>query len=481
MKSWMAVSLSLAVSAAAAPAVTNAASAPPASADTNATILVAGIPHVQQKPDFCGEACIEMVLRKLGKGINQDDVFNLSGVDPAQGRGCYTRDMASVMPKIGFNVGPVWHSASVTNASRDVDVLWRGMVADLRAGIPSIVCMHSHDSPQATEHFRLIIGYSPATDEVIYHEPAFQNGAGLRMKRDLFIKLWPLRYAADKLTVIRLRCEAGRIRDAPPKAPGFTDADFAQHVMALRKKIPDRSFTVVLRPPFVVVGDESPDVVRQRAEGTVAWAVKMLKQDFFARDPEKILDIWLFRDKDSYEKNTRAILNEVPTTPFGFCSEKQDALIMNIATGGGTLVHEIVHPFIRANFPDCPAWLNEGMGSLYEQSREDGGHIKGCTNWRLAGLQEAVRKGTVPSFKDLTGTTAVQFYNSDRGTNYAQARYLCYYLQENGLLRTFYRDFAANRVADPTGYKTLQKTLGEKDMDAFKSKWEKFVLALTFP
>ena len=35
---------------------------------------------------------------------------------------------------------------------------------------------------------------------------------------------------------------------------------------------------------------------------------------------------------------------------------------MNISTGGGTLVHEIVHPFIEANFPACPPWLNEGLG-----------------------------------------------------------------------------------------------------------------------
>ena len=43
---------------------------------------------------------------------------------------------------------------------------------------------------------------------------------------------------------------------------------------------------------------------------------------------------------------------------------------MNIATGGGTLVHEIVHPFVEANFPGCPTWFNEGLGSLYEQSAE---------------------------------------------------------------------------------------------------------------
>ena len=68
------------------------------------------------------------------------------------------------------------------------------------------------------------------------------------------------------------------------------------------------------------------------------------------------------------------------------------ALVMNIATGGGTLVHEIVHPFVAANFPDCPAWFNEGLGSLYEQCGEEDGQIHGYTNWRLPGLQAAIRK-----------------------------------------------------------------------------------------
>ena len=52
-----------------------------------------------------------------------------------------------------------------------------------------------------------------------------------------------------------------------------------------------------------------------------------------------------------------------------------NALVMNIATGGGTLVHEIVHPFMEANFPACPSWFNEGLGSLYEQSGARDGRI----------------------------------------------------------------------------------------------------------
>jgi hypothetical protein len=71
------------------------------------------------------------------------------------------------------------------------------------------------------------------------------------------------------------------------------------------------------------------------------------------------------------------------------------------------------------------------------------------------------------------------FYDDDdRGTNYAQARYLCYYLQQKGLLTRFYREFHAHQKDDPTGYKTLRRVLQAKDMNAFKQKWENYVLSL---
>jgi len=134
-----------------------------------------------------------------------------------------------------------------------------------------------------------------------------------------------------------------------------------------------------------------------------------------------------------------------------------------------------------ANFPACPAWFNEGMGSLFEQCGDRDGHIAGRTNWRLAGLQKAIKRNAVPSFKELCSMGDETFYSEDRGTNYAQARYLCYYLQERGLLVKYYREFVANQKSDPTGYKTLQRVLGEKDMDAFKKRWEMFVAGLRFP
>jgi hypothetical protein len=270
---------------------------------------------------------------------------------------------------------------------------------------------------------------------------------------------------------------SGAIKPTTPPAR-FSEADFAAHVEQLKKKLPSADFTIVIQPPFVVIGDEPAAMVKQHSENTVKWAVDKLKQEYFSEDPKEILDIWLFQDKFSYESNTQQLFGEKPDTPYGFYSSAHKALIMNISTGGGTLVHEIVHPFIEANFPACPPWLNEGLGSLYEQSGEVEGHIHGFTNWRLPGLQTSIKAGTVQSFRRLTALDARDFYNDAKGTNYAQSRYLCYYLQQKGLLTKFYRQFHANQKTDPAGYLTLRKILGNTNMNAFKRKWEKYVLTL---
>jgi hypothetical protein len=239
-------------------------------------------------------------------------------------------------------------------------------------------------------------------------------------------------------------------------------------------------FSAFPSPPFAVVGDERPEVVRGRAEHTVAWAVRLLKAEYFEHDPAATIDIWLFKDEASYMANAERLFGEIPDTPFGYYSPTAGALIMNIATGGGTLVHEIVHPYVEANFPDCPVWFNEGLGSLYEACTEDEGRIRGVSNWRLPALQTAIRRGELASFEELTKLTEDAFYGDDSGLYYAQARYLCQYLQDQELLRRYYREFHRTRATDPTGYATLAKILASEDMAAFQSRWEAYVLGLEF-
>lgn len=296
----------------------------------------------------------------------------------------------------------------------------------------------------------------------------------------------PLRFIVICSAMASFQGAATASRPAAASAPAsrrvFSRKEFDDHIRdKVNKLIPGPEFRYCVEQPFVVISDAGPEELERYVKKTVRWAVNLLRNEYFSKDPARILDVWLFKDKESYEKHIRLIFHDEPTTPFGYYSSRDDALIMNIATGGGTLVHEIVHPFIEANFPACPSWLNEGLGSLYEQCEERDRRIRGRTNWRLAGLQEALRKGDDVLFEEFTAQTTQQFYADRRGVNYAQARYLCYYLQEKGLLNKFYHDFHAAAATDPTGYKTLCATLGKPDMKEFYKTWREFSLNLKFP
>ncbi len=260
---------------------------------------------------------------------------------------------------------------------------------------------------------------------------------------------------------------------------GFSRADYEAHVAALRERIPN-DFVIVVEPPFVVVGNGGAKAVRRSAEHTVRWAVERLGRDFFDRAPKVLLTIWLLSDRASYELWARRLTGEAPDTPYGFYTRRHKALVMNIATGGGTLVHEIVHPFVEANLPGCPAWLNEGLGSLFEQSSERDGHIVGLTNWRLEGLQDALRKKSVPTLRALVATDDDTFYGRDSGRNYAQARYLLYWLQERGLLQRFWRGYGRTRGEDPSGWSALVATVGKSALPELDRAFRAFVLALAF-
>ena len=71
----------------------------------------------------------------------------------------------------------------------------------------------------------------------------------------------------------------------------------------------------------MVIGDEPAEMVRRRSDNTVKWAVEKLKKAYFTSDPKQILDIWLFKDKESYEKNVKALFGKTPDTPYGYFSD----------------------------------------------------------------------------------------------------------------------------------------------------------------
>ncbi|HEY4238980.1 MAG TPA: DUF1570 domain-containing protein [Kofleriaceae bacterium] len=261
-------------------------------------------------------------------------------------------------------------------------------------------------------------------------------------------------------------------------APAFAEPsqpDLDARAAALEKRLGADGFTVVIEPPFVIVGDESPAMVRHRATGILRWSIHLLQLEYFPKRPDKLIEIWLFKNERTYRRGAKKYFGDTPDTPYGYYSSAHDAMIMNIGPGAGTLVHEVVHPFMEANFPDVPSWFNEGLASLYEYPDERGGHIYGHVNWRLPNLKREIRAKTLPTMATLLGTTTDEFYAAQYDA-YAFARYLMYYLQEHGKLRAFYVAFQSD-AKDKTGRAALEGVLGEK-LETFEPKWRAWVLTL---
>ncbi len=258
---------------------------------------------------------------------------------------------------------------------------------------------------------------------------------------------------------------------------GSTDnEDISKTAAKIRKNVP-KSFVIIESAPFIVVGNLTRTGINRYVEGTIQSAAKAFDNQYFEKKPNEVIKIYLFKDDKTYRHYAKKLFDDNPDTPYGYFSPGSNRLVMNISTGGGTLVHELFHSLVRYDFPKIPDWANEGMASLYEQCRISDDKIKGAINWRFPILIKHLEKGTCISIEDLIAKKNHDFYDKDNGSNYAVARYFCMYMQEEGVLEEFYREFRDNVEEDPTGKKTIEKIFGKPIRDIEKD-WLKWVRQL---
>jgi hypothetical protein len=100
-------------------------------------------------------------------------------------------------------------------------------------------------------------------------------------------------------------------------------------------------------------------------------------------------------------------------------------------------------------------------------------------NWRQPALKRAIREGSLRPLRELIEDP--DFYRDDLvGLNYAQARYLMFYLQEKGLLAQYYRACRDGCADDPTGRKSLEALLAprQQSLEEFEKQWRAWVTDL---
>lgn len=211
----------------------------------------------------------------------------------------------------------------------------------------------------------------------------------------------------------------------------------------------------LVRAPYILAGDFTEAELQQWYTQTVAPAVEIMASCYDLVPPSEPITLLLFRDQASYEGHSLRLYGDQGISIFGYYKPQSRVVVANLGSGGGTLLHELTHALFAFDFPRMPDWFNEGIASLHEQAslELDRREITGLVNWRLPVLRQAEESGTLGSIHDLV--TGHDFRGADQGVHYAQARYFCMYLQQQGKLSEYYTLFRDQQVHDRSGAAAL--------------------------
>jgi hypothetical protein len=235
---------------------------------------------------------------------------------------------------------------------------------------------------------------------------------------------------------------------------------------------------VVVKPPFVLAGDLSEAELEAWHRETIRPAARAMAAAYFKQSPQAPITILLLSSEDRYRHYAAALFGDRPASRYGYFRPHLRTVVINAGSGNGPVLHELTHALMACDFPDAPAWLNEGLAALHERAevRPDGSGIDGRPNGRLAVLQEALRQGRLPPLQSLL--QANDFHGPQERLRYAQARCFCLYLQHQGVLGEVYRAVHAGRERDPSGSTAVMHLLSGRTWEELDADFRRFAARL---
>ncbi len=231
---------------------------------------------------------------------------------------------------------------------------------------------------------------------------------------------------------------------------------------------------------LVVASDAVPEE-RQAAMEVLERTYRALRRDFGMAAPGRPIAVYLWSDTERYSTYVEDAFGTAPSTRFGVFRPAERKMVVNLESGRGTISHELVHAMMADDFPDAPAWLGEGLASLFDRPEfTASGSIRGRFSWRLPELQVAIRNRYSPGLDDLLSMDHDAFYGRGSSLHYAAATHLCFHLQEKGLLRRLYRDCREGVAGDPSGREALEAAVG-MDLERYEAEWGSWASSRIYP
>jgi hypothetical protein len=150
---------------------------------------------------------------------------------------------------------------------------------------------------------------------------------------------------------------------------------------------------------------------------------------------------------------------------------------------GDVLLHEFTHALHHNDQVSAgqrhPAWIIEGLATLFQDSEIRDGRIEPRLGLGLEAVQAAARAKKVLSLAALAEMGAASF-TAEAEAAYVHARFVMLYLHRQGKLGAFYEAYKGGYAADPRGTAALEKALG-KPLSEIQKDWREWVLGLEPP
>jgi hypothetical protein len=240
---------------------------------------------------------------------------------------------------------------------------------------------------------------------------------------------------------------------------------------------------------FVTLKKFSLDSVSSTA-ARLEEAYRFFVSYYNLRPPDKLLTVYILNDQQALRQAAQLVHGiQLPDPNIGY-SNLSDLSLLGLGDGKhlGTMYHELFHLIIRTDLGDIPAFLDEGIASLYSVSSWNNGKLIGDHRpWRLDELKEA-RFATdillkIPSLDKLINYSWDEFDGQETknvcqvAVNYALSNFLMIYLQEKNLLRelvTAFKDrpFVPADNADPKSNLQIFEEVTKDSIIGFTEKFD---------
>jgi len=187
------------------------------------------------------------------------------------------------------------------------------------------------------------------------------------------------------------------------------------------------------------------------------------------RAPDQLLTVYMLRNQQTLRQTAKLVHGIILPDPNIGYSNLSDLSLLGLGDARhlGTMYHELFHLVIRTDLGDIPAFLDEGLASLYSVSKWKNDTLLGDYRpWRLKELEEAKyatdKQLQIPSLDKLINYSWDEFDGVETknvcqvAVNYALSNFIMIYLQEKRLLQQMVTAFKNRPFVpdDPASVKT---------------------------